>query len=421
MDAERAIISKAIQLGHLDKLIGKGIDSSYFYNEECKEVWGHCLSHLRKYKSPPSLDAVRTSYPDFTFELPTDSFDYVYDKFVYQTKRRSAITGLRELAKGVDDPERVLRIDEEILQLGSEISQMFPEGSAARFSDMEARILDYEERAASGVVMGLPFGIAAIDDVTQGIQKHEYISIVGWQGTGKSTLAQHICFSAYLAGFTPLIISLEMEHDAMFRKFDTMATNFKYRALKKAELGEGDIKKWREWAVRAGNASSDIIVIDNIGSCTVERVHSIAEQYNPDLLVVDYVSLMDTPGGQGAMWEKVTYLTQKLKTIARNPTCPPVIGIAQTNIASAGDGAKLENIAYSRSIGQDSDIVLGLHQDQDGKMKARHEMEVRLLKNRDGEITNSKMFWNPSQGEYREWQITDMFTNQEDDNDTNVD
>lgn len=418
MDAERSVLSKAIQLGKLDHLIGKGIDSTYFYAEDCKEVWSHCINHLRKYKSPPSIDAVRSSYTDFTFELPTDSFDYVYDQFVRQTKRRAAITGLRELAKGVDDQERILRLDEEILQLGSELSQMFPEGSAARFSEMESRIEDYKERAASGAIMGIPFGVAAFDELTQGIQKHEYISIVGWQGTGKSTLAQHICFSAYLSGFTPLVISLEMEHDAMFRKFDTMATNFQYRALKKAELGEGDIKKWEEWATRASNASSDIIVIDNVASCTVERVHSIAEQYNPDLLVVDYVSLMDAPSGHGALWEKVTYLTQKLKSIARNPSCPPVIGIAQTNINSADDGAKLENISYSRSIGQDSDIVLGLHQDKDGKMKARHEMELRLLKNRDGETTNTKMYWNPSRGEYREWQITDMFVNPEEDDDT---
>ncbi len=417
MDAERAVISKAIQLGKLDSLISKGVDSTYFYSEECQEIWGHCLNHLRKYKSPPSLDAVRGSYPEFTFELPTDSFDYVYDKFVYQTKRRAAIDGLRSVAKGVDDPERVLRIDEEILSLGSELSQMFPEGSAARFSEMESRISDYEERAKSGAIMGLPFGVEAFDDLTQGIQRHEYISIVGWQGTGKSTLAQHICFSTYLAGFTPLIISLEMEHDAMFRKFDTMATNFQYRALKKAELGEGDINKWREWAERAKGASNDIIVIDDVSSCTVERVHAIAEQYAPDLLVVDYVSLMDAPSGQGAMWEKVTYLTQKLKSIARNPTCPPVIGIAQTNINSASEGSKLENISYSRSIGQDSDIVIGLHQDQDGKMKARHEMEVRLLKNRDGETTNAKMYWNPGRGEYREWKVTDMFVTEEDNND----
>jgi replicative DNA helicase len=150
-------------------------------------------------------------------------------------------------------------------------------------------------------------------------------------------------------------------------------------------------------------------VIDNVSRATVERVHSIAEQYSPDLLVVDYISLMETPG-TSVLWEKVTYLTQRLKAIARDPAMPPVIGIAQTNAQSVDEGAKLETIAYSRSIGQDSDIVLGLYQDKEGKMKARHEMEVRMLKNRRGEIGDTKMYWNLSNGEIRDWQLTDMFT-----------
>jgi replicative DNA helicase len=413
IDAERLVLSKAIQTGKIERLVGKGVDSDYFYSKECQEVWDTCVNHLRKYKSTPSLDAVRKVHPDFTFELTSDSFDYVYDTFVKQAKRRTAIEGLRELAKLVDDPDRIEKIDEDILLLGGQIARMFPEGSAARFSEMDRRISLYEERKDSNITVGIPFGLQAIDELTQGIQGHEYISVVGWQGTGKSTLALHICFSAYLAGFTPLIVSLEMEAEAMFRKFDVMATNMQSLALKKMELEPHDIKKWQTWAERARSASNDIIVIDNVSSATVERIHSIAEQYSPDLLVVDYVSLMDTPKGYSAMWEKVTYLTQRLKAIARDPSMPPVIGIAQTNASSVDEGAKLETIAYSRSIGQDSDIVLGLYQDKEGKMKARHEMEVRMLKNRDGETVTTKMYWNPAVGEFREWRLSDMFTTDE--------
>ena len=290
---------------------------------------------------------------------------------------------------------------------------MFPVGNAGRFSEMESRIADYEERLKQGITMGIPFGVKLIDDLTMGIQRHEYVTVAGWQGQGKSTLAQHIAFSGYLAGFTSVIVSLEMEAEAILRRFDVMATNLQYRALKKCELNSKDKEIWIEWAKKAANVSNDIVVLDDVYKCTTEKIQAIGEQYNPDLLIVDYVSLLHSPQNK-PIWEKVTDFTGELKALARNPAGPPIIGIAQTNIQGADDGAKLENLAYSRSIGQDSDLVLGLYQDSDGKMKARNEMEIRLIKNRDGETGKTKFYWNPSRMEFREWQTSDMFTTDED-------
>jgi replicative DNA helicase len=408
MDAERSLISKAVQTAQIEKLLTKGVDDSYFYNEECREVWNTCVNHIRTYRSSPSFEAVRKSHPEFAFEISTDSLDYLLDEFTKQSKRRAAINGLREIARAVDDPSRILDIDSEILELGSSLAQMFPTGNSQRFSEMEKRILTYDQRAIEGFSMGIPFGIEALDDLTLGIQPHEFVNIVGWQGTGKSTLTQYICFNAYLSGRTALIISLEMEAEAMLRKFDVMATNFQYQALKKLELGTEDRRKWEQWAERAAKLDNDIIIIDDIKNCTVEKVHSIAEQYKPDIMAVDYISLMDAPRQfDGKIWEKVTHLTQGLKRIARDPKCPPILSVAQTNIGGANDGAKLDNIAYSRSIGQDSDIVLGLHQDD--KMKALKKMEVRMLKNRDGSTIDVDMLWDMERMYFRPWTSMDIF------------
>jgi replicative DNA helicase len=410
MNPERAILSKAIQTGQIEKLIRTGVDEEHFLNTECRDVWRTCVDHTRRFKVAPSFDAIRKTHPDFGFEVVTDAMDYVVEEFQKQVKRRHVINGLRDIARVIDEqPEQIPEIEQQILELGNGISTLFPSSNVARFSEMQDRISAYEKIKDSGIVNGIPMGIPPFDEMTFGIHNHEFVCIVGWQGTGKSTLAQKICFSAYCASYTPLIISLEMEAEALLRRFDVMATNFSYRALKAAELGEKDMAAWQAWAERASKVKDDIIILDDVRHCTVEKVYAIAEQYRPDLLVIDYLSLMDVPSSHGAMWEKVTYLTGQLKKIARDKRCPPILGIAQTNIGSADDGARLENIAYSRSIGQDADIILGLYQDKDGKMKARNQMEVRMLKNRDGPTTETKMFWNPNNMLFREWGPADMF------------
>lgn len=737
MDFEKLLLSKALQTGQVEKLLIKGVQAEYFFSEEHHNIFSYCVDHIQKYKSPPSLEAIKELYPDYRIDVVTDSFDFLIDGFIRQTKRKESIKGLRSIAKMIDnDPDGLNDIDHSIIELGSSISEMFPIGNSSKFSDMGKRIAAYDYEKENGTAMGIPFGIPTLDDKTLGIQPHEYISIVGWQGTGKalaldtliptpdgfttqgelqvgdsifdgqgkickvrnvgavlidrpvrrvtfgngeivyadaahewvtrdcrgrvkiretdeimsslhrkwlngktknhsveshgieleerndlpiepyvlgvwlgggdsdgggttisdreiingissarelraqtprpdradrytiiglkptlrrqsllknkhippvylrasrkqrielltglmdtdgyisedglcefvntnkklmegfyelicslgykssgfktsrallygkdcgpkyrihfypkelvftvkrklerykvahprahrvyitsvdkvsskpvrcievdskdgtysfgktmlpthnSTLAQIINFSAYLAGYTPLIVSLEMEAQAIFRRFDVMATNFKYYALKKLELSDTDKEKWEGWAQRAETLSNDIIVIDDVSSCTLERVYAIARQYKPDLLTIDYVSLMDAPYKNKALWEAITDLTKGLKRIARDSSCPPVIGIAQTNIGSASDGARLANIAYSRSLGQDSDIVLGLYQDEDGRMKELKKMEVRLLKNRDGETTFANMYWDMERMIFREWKTSDMF------------
>ena len=361
---------------------------------------------MRKYKNPPSFDSVKEKFPDFKFSLSSDSLEFITDKFIRSLKRRIVQESIYDLAHLIDD-DQIDEIDSNFLEKAKEVSHRIPTSARiAKFSDMPTRIEEYKKRKEEGTNVGLPLGIPQFDDLTLGIQPHEYVSIVGWSGRGKSTLLQWIFFNAYLSGANPLLISLEMDAESLYRKWDTMAINFQHHTLKAGKLSKKDLRKWEEYAERASNAKNDIIVIDDIGDCTAERVFSECMKYSPDLVGVDYISLMRTPKSYGAMWEKVTYLTQQLKQIPRILRVP-LFGVAQTNILSANEGAKLENIAYARSIGQDSDLVLGLEQTEE--MQEQNQMEIRMLKNRDGKKTTTKLHWDMERMIFKEWTPNDMF------------
>jgi replicative DNA helicase len=410
VDAERALISKAVHTGQIERLISMGITEEHFLDPEVLDVWKFMCDHVRKYRSAPSIFVVRERFPSHQFEVVQDSLDYVRDRFIGWFKRRTSIELLHDLAAAVEDPDQIMDIEARFNEAARRLSQAVPSAEISRFSDMKKRIEEYERRKEAGEAHGIMMGIADFDELTLGMQPHEYVSIVGWQGTGKSTLAQWLMFNAYAQGHTPMYISLEMECEALFRKWDVMATQMEYQALKALNLSDDEKRKWEEMAERVAKAPNDIIAFDDVRGCTVDRVYADTVKYGPGLVCVDYLTLMQThrsAGKDSSMWEKVTYLTQALKQNARTLKVP-LIGVAQTNINSADEGAELQNISYSRSIGQDSDLVLGLHQSV--KMKEQRQMQVRMLKNRDGATRTTELFWKMGTMEFGPWDETHLFT-----------
>jgi replicative DNA helicase len=301
-----------------------------------------------------------------------------------------------------------MNLDVDALEMARNLAMVVPSSQVARLSDVKKRIEEYERRKAEGNLWGIKTGIKTLDLLTMGIQQHELATIAGWMGLGKSTLAQVVLFNAYLQDETPMMISGEMEAEALFRKWDTMATNMKYSALKAMDLGKGDMRKWEEWGEKAEAAAPerDIIVIDDIGKMTVDKVFSETIRYSPDLVCVDYIGLMEAPNNIGQGWEKITYCTKGLKQNARNLKIPHLV-VAQTNREDGGSGAELGKLAGSLSIGRDSDQVYGLFQDE--VMKESERMEVRLLKNRDGAQGQALMNWKPETMEFRELSEKDLF------------
>lgn len=410
MEHERKLLSKALHTGSVESVIARGIETRHFSDPKLRAVWDSVCAHVLKYGSSPSAVSVLRKHSDVVLDVVQDSLEYVIDQFLLLTKRRIAVERLLAMGSVIDgnDDEQLMRIEEIFLESAQELSRAVPGGKVARYSDMNDRIRLYEHDAKEGASRGIQFGIPTLDDLTYGIQPHELVVISGWQGTGKSTLMQHILHRAYVnEGATPMLISLEMEASALYRKWDTMAAPWTYDELKGHRLSDDQLVEWGRMAERAKKASNDIIVLDDVGRCTVEKVHAEMNRYNPDIVGIDYISLMSTPkDDKAAIWETVTYITKELKQLARS-TGTPIVAIAQTNRESATAGARLENISYSRSIGQDSDIVLGLYSDE--VMREEKRMQVRMLKNRDGRTTNIDMKWDMDQMRFREWSVTDEF------------
>jgi replicative DNA helicase len=412
VDTERALISKIISTGQLEEAIARGVRADLFADEECQAMFNYITGHARRYKSPPSLAAVKTDQPDFEWELVQDPLEYLIDKFLTLAKRRFAQEMVVELAQLTEDPEAGPNLDLHFLEVSRKLATLVPSAEIARFSDMDKRIEDYEKRVKEGRKTGIPFGFPTLDQVTGGIQPHEFVTIAGFSGLGKSTLLMVIAFNAWVAGYTPLYISLEMEKNAILRKFDAMAAALDYTKCKQLELEADQIAAWKDTAKRIREMTQDIPVIDNIRGCSPDHIFAETVRHKPDLVVVDYLSLMRSgrPSRGMSMWQSLTEITQDLKQNARTLKIP-ILAAAQTNRAGGKDGAELDNIGYSLSVVQDSDIVIGLYADE--MMKEQKEMELRVNKNRDGRLVKFKAIWDYDDMNFREKILRDMFKRQD--------
>jgi replicative DNA helicase len=413
MDIERALVSKIITSGQLPQAVAKGIRAEHFADTDCKDVYLYLLDHSRTYGSPPTEAAVKNDKSDFTWEYVQDPIEYLLDRFIQVVKRRFAQDMAVELAEACDDPVRSKNIDHEFFEVSRKLATLIPSTEVARFKDMHSRVSDYRERAKLGIKTGIPFGWPTLDEWTGGIQPHEFVTVSGFSGLGKSTMLMKIAFNAWVAGHTPLIISLEMEAGTILRKFDAMAAGLDYQAMKQLKLPEDQIDHWEETAQKIREKTAEIPVIDNIRSCNPDHVFAETIRHKPDLVVIDYLSLMRSsrPSRGMSVWQSITEITQDLKQNARTLKIP-IVAAAQTNRSGGKEGAELDNIGYSLSIVQDSDIVLGLFADDE--MRERREMEIRLRKNRDGRLGEYRVRWDHETMDFREKTKSDMFTRDRD-------
>ncbi len=419
-DWEKQLVSRTARDQSIDQLLAAGIKDHHFSNTlEGKpglaaQVYSTMVEHVRVWSTAPSFEVVMASNPDYEFDDPKDSLDYIISKFLNGVKRREAVrvlTGIATQMEGPGSDQFIEQIDGHILSAARDLATVLPKNSSSRFSDMKKRIEKYEAIKKWGFNSGIPYPFPGLNTITMGIQPHEFVTISGWSGLGKSYLGLLTCYHAYLAGKTPMIISLEMGEEAINRRLDIMATGISHTAMKAIDLGEGDLEQWKLVAekVDLGRKEHDIIILDDLGKCDVDIVYAETVRYNPDLVMLDYISLMQSHSGfRGAHWEKITEITRNLKGQARGLKIP-ILGIAQTNRESAKEGARDNNIAYANAILQDSDVVLGLHSDDE--MKSQKQMELRLLKNREGMIRNWDLYWDVEHGTIRDWNPGDIFNN----------
>src|SRR5438445_9969152 len=117
MDLERVLVSKIVYTGQIEAALARHISTEHFYDDECRDMYEYLVESTRRYKTCPSLDAVKHDRPEFEWIQTQETLEWVIDRFAIQVKRKMANEMLEELASAADDRERSENIDIEFLQV----------------------------------------------------------------------------------------------------------------------------------------------------------------------------------------------------------------------------------------------------------------------------------------------------------------
>lgn len=388
MDIERALVSKTINAGLIEYVISRNIKTVHFEdpNGENAQVFRTLVAHFDQYSAPPSQELVMARHPNYRLDVSTDVIDSLLDDFIRKVKRREMQKALIDVAGRIDNRDEQLDLEMVLFEAAEQVASIVPSSRVSRLSDVPQRIELLRRRMREGRIPGVQLGWPSIDNETLGIQGPEMVVFAAFSNGGKSTILQYSCLAGYLTdpSFNGLMISLEMDAGSLLRKFDAMATSIQLWAIKAMDMGrealpDAMMYELERWAERASRAPNNIVIIDDIPNCTVERVMAETMRWKPSATYTDYLQYMDGSGDNS--YTKVGNIAKGLKRIARL-TGIPQITAAQTTRGAAREGVKEDNIADSIEIYRSADWMFGIERDEE--LDAEKSARLKIVKARDG-------------------------------------
>lgn len=243
-----------------------------------------------------------------------------------------------------------------------------------------------------------PTQLHVLDDLLAGGHHAGELTLVAARpGVGKSLYANNLCLRTAMGGGKVLLFSLEMTAESIARNILSAQTLVSGDRMRKGSrfIGEKDMERL---AAAAGDIGNTGLVVNDSASVSISSIRREAQAMKMrgglDLLVVDYLQLMETQGSRSRS-EDLGKVSRGLKILAKDLGVP-VVALSQLNRDSEqreSHRPRLSDLRESGSLEQDADVVLMLHRDYlfTRNLADANVAEVIVAKNRHGPTDTVKV------------------------------
>ena len=266
-------------------------------------------------------------------------------------------------------------------------------------------------RAKAGEITGLATGFDKLDEVTLGLQKDNLIILAARPAMGKSAFAMNIAINAATMNIketgepiSVALFSLEMSQEQIVQRMTAAQSRVNLTSIQKGLLSQKEM-------LLVESANDDLgalnIYFCDQGTVTVADIRAKCRKQKAsgglDLVIIDYLQLINGSGKSGNRQEEVANISRSLKQMARELGVP-VVALSQLSreIDKREDKRPImADLRESGSIEQDADIIMFLYRDgyyNKNSEKVSNHTELIIAKNRGG-VTGTIEFL--FQGEYQ--------------------
>lgn len=246
-------------------------------------------------------------------------------------------------------------------------------------------------------ITGIATGYDDLDMKTAGFQRSDLIIVAGRPSMGKTAFAINIGEHAAIKGKESVaIFSMEMPGEQLAMRMMSSLGRIDQHKIRTGKLDDED---WPRLTSAVSILQESRMFIDDTPALTPSelraRCRRIKREHGLDLIIVDYLQLMQVSGTIENRATEISEISRSLKAMAKELNVP-VIALSQLNRSLEQRTDKrpvMSDLRESGAIEQDADVILFIYRDEvyDEESVDKGLAEIIIGKQRNGPIGKVKL------------------------------
>ena len=242
-------------------------------------------------------------------------------------------------------------------------------------------------------ITGVETGFDDFDKQTAGLQPSDLIIIAGRPSMGKTAFAINIAENAAIRNnLSVAIFSMEMSGEQLAMRILASLARINQQKIRTGRLDSDD--DWARLVATVSMMQDKKMFVDDTPALTPAelraRCRRLYREQGLDLVIVDYLQLMQVPGSKENRATEISEISRSLKAMAKELRVP-VIALSQLNRSLEGRPNKrpvMSDLRESGAIEQDADVIAFIYRDEvyNEDSPDKGKAEIIIGKQRNGPI-----------------------------------